>query len=152
MEISIERQERAVAEFTKQPERYIDLALRSDIKIQLLLAMLTFDYINIDDKWSKLIKKIPREILTDFKKSVNSKNSGQNTTKEEIEQFVIKYSLSEENYKITKTSEYDECKGTSYRYSFFINNYDYVVKWIEGAISDIRQEKLAELGLTQILD
>jgi hypothetical protein len=143
MEISIERQERAVAEFTKQPERYINLALRSDIKIQLLLAMLTFDYINIDDKWSKLIKKIPREILTDFKKSVNSKNSGQNTTKEEIEQFVIKYSLSEENYKITKISD---------RYSFFINNYDYVVKWIEGAISDIRQEKLTELGLTQILD
>lgn len=139
MEISYEREKKAVAEFTKQPERYIDLALRSDIKIQLLLAMFIFDYIEIDDKWSKLIKKIPIEILTDFKKSVNSEHSGENTPKEEIEQFVIKYSLSEGDYTISK--------GTSDRYSLFINKFDYVVKWIEGAVSALRQEKLTELGL-----
>ena len=147
MVISYERQEKAVAEFTKQPERYIDLAIRSDIKIQLLLAMFIFDNIEIDDECSKLIKKIPREILTDFRKSINSEHSGQNTTKEEIEQFVIEYSLSEEGYTIEKTSEADEWKGTSDRYTFFIKNYDYVVKWIEGAVSALRQEKLTELGL-----
>jgi hypothetical protein len=147
MEISYERQERAVSEFTKQPERYIDLAIRSDIKIQLLLVMFIFDNIEIDDKWNKLIKKIPREILTDLRKSVNSEKSGQNTTKEEIEQFVIKYSLSDEGHTIEKTSEADDWKGTSDRYSFFTNNSDYAVKWIEGAVSALRQEKLTELGL-----
>ena len=147
MLISYERQEKAVAEFTKQPERYINLALRSDLKIQLLLSMFIIDSIELDDIFRKLFKKIPREILTDLKRLVNSENSGENTPKEEIDQLVIKYSLSEEDYTISKTSEADEWKGTSYRYSLFVKNYDYVVKWIEGAVSALRQEKLTELGL-----
>jgi len=147
MAISYERQEKAVSEFTKQPERYINLALRSDLKIQLLLAMFIFDNIEIDDECSKLIKKIPIEILTDFRKSINSEHSGQNTPKEEIDQLVIKYSLSEGDYTISKTSEADEWKGIPDRYSLFVKNYDYVVKWIEGAVSALRQEKLTELGL-----
>lgn len=139
MIISYERQERAVVEFTKQPERYIDLAIRSDIKTQLLLSMFIFDNIEVDENWRKLFKKIPREIFTDLKRSVNSENSGENTPKEEIDQLVIKYSLSEEDYEILKS--------TSDRYSLFVRNYDYVVKWIEGAVSALRQEKLTELGL-----
>lgn len=139
MVISYERQEKAVAEFTKQPERYIDLAIRSDLKTQLLLSMFIFDNIEVDENWRKLFKKIPREILTDLKRSVNSENSGENTPKEEIDQLVIKYSLSEEDYEILKS--------TSDRYSLFVKNYDYVVKWIEGAVSALRQEKLTELGL-----
>ena len=43
MTISYERQKKAVVEFTKQPERYINLALRSDLKIQLLLSMFRVD-------------------------------------------------------------------------------------------------------------
>ena len=147
MEISYERQERAVAEFTKQPERYINLALRSDLKIQLLLSMFILDSIEVDDIFRKLFKKIPREILVDLKRLVNSENGGENTPKEEIDQLVIKYSLSEGDYTISKTSEADEWKGTSDRYSLFVKNYDYVVKWIEGAVSALRQEKLTELGL-----
>ena len=147
MLISYERQEKAVAEFTKQPERYINLALRSDLKIQLLLSMFIIDSIELDDIFRKLFKKIPREILTDLKRLVNSENSGENTPKEVIDQLVIKYSLSEEDYTISKTSEADEWKGTSYRYSLFVKNYDYVVKWIEGAVIALRQEKLTELGL-----
>lgn len=147
MVISYERQEKAVAEFTKQPERYINLALRSDLKIQLLLSMFILDSIEVDDIFRKLFKKIPREILTDLKRSVNSENSGENTPKEEIDQLVIKYSLSEEDYVIEKKSEADDWKGTSDRYSLFVKNYDYVVKWIEGAVSALRQEKLTELGL-----
>ena len=54
MTISYERQERAVAEFTKQPERYINLAIRSDIKIQLLLSMFILDSIEADDDFRKL--------------------------------------------------------------------------------------------------
>lgn len=147
MVISYERQEKAVAEFTKQPARYIDLAIRSDLKTQLLLSMFIFDNIEVDENWRKLFKKIPREILTDLKRSVNSENGGENTPKEEIDQLVIKYSLSEEDYTISKTSEADEWKGTSDRYSLFINNHNYAVKWIEGAVSALRQEKLIELGL-----
>ena len=147
MLISYERQEKAVAEFTKQPERYINLALRSDLKIQLLLSMFIIDSIELDDIFRKLFKKIPREILTDLKRLVNSENSGENTPKEVIDQLVIKYSLSEEDYTISKTSEADEWKGTSYRYSLFVKNYDYVVKWIEVAVIALRQEKLTELGL-----
>lgn len=147
MVISYERQEKAVVEFTKQPERYIDLALRSDLKIQLLLSMFILDSIEADDDFRKLFKKIPREILTDLKRLVNSENSGENTTKEEIDQLVIKYSLSEEDYTISKIAEADEWKGTPDRYSLFVKNYDYVVKWIEGAVSALRQEKLTELGL-----
>lgn len=147
MVISYERQERAVVEFTKQPERYINLALRSDLKIQLLLSMFILDSIEVDDIFRKLFKKIPREILTDLKRLVNSENSGENTTKEEIDQLVIKYSLSEEDYTISKKSEADDWKGTPDRYSLFVKNYDYVVKWIEGAVSALRQEKLTELGL-----
>jgi hypothetical protein len=139
MAISYERQEKAVVEFTKQPERYINLALRSDLKTQLLLSMFILDSIQVDDIFRKLFKKIPREILTDLKRSVNSENSGENTPKEEIDQLVIKYSLSEEDYEILKS--------TSDRYSLFVKNYDYVVKWIEGAVSALRQEKLTELGL-----
>jgi hypothetical protein len=145
MIISYERQERAVVEFTKQPERYINLALRSDLKIQLLLSMFILDSIvfkinlEVDDIFRKLFKKIPREILTDLKRLVNSENSGENTPKEVIDQLVIKYSLSEEDYEILKS--------TSDRYSLFVRNYDYVVKWIEGAVSALRQEKLTELGL-----
>lgn len=139
MTISYERQERAVVEFTKQPERYIDLAIRSDLKTQLLLSMFIFDNIEVDENWRKLFKKIPREIMVDLKRSVNSENSGENTPKEEIDQLVIKYSLSEEDYEILKS--------TSDRYSLFVKNYDYVVKWIEGAVSALRQEKLTELGL-----
>lgn len=147
MVISYERQKKAVAEFTKQPERYINLALRSDLKIQLLLSMFILDSIEFDDIFRKLFKKIPREILTDLKRSVNSENSGENTPKEEIDQLVIKYSLSEEDYTISKIAESDEWKGTPDRYSLFVKNYDYVVKWIEGAVSALRQEKLTELGL-----
>lgn len=147
MTISYERQEKAVAEFTKQPERYINLALRSDLKIQLLLSMFILDSIEVDDIFRKLFKKIPREILVDLKRLVNSENSGENTTKEEIDQLVIKYSLSEGDYTISKTSEADEWKGTPDRYSLFVKNYDYVVKWIEGAVSALRQDKLTELGL-----
>ena len=147
MLISYERQEKAVAEFTKQPDRYINLALRSDLKIQLLLSMFIIDSIELDDIFRKLFKKIPREILTDLKRLVNSENSGENTPKEVIDQLVIKYSLSEEDYTISKTSETDEWKGTSYRYSLFVKNYDYVVKWIEVAVIALRQEKLTELGL-----
>ena len=139
MVISYERQKKAVVEFTKQPERYIDLAIRSDLKTQLLLSMFIFDNIEVDENWRKLFKKIPREIFTDLKRSVNSENSGENTPKEEIDQLVIKYSLSEEDYEILKS--------TSDRYSLFVKNYDYVVKWIEGAVSALRQEKLTELGL-----
>lgn len=146
MVISYERQEKAVAEFTKQPERYIDLAIRSDLKIQLLLSMFILDSIEVDDIFRKLFKKIPREILVDLKRLVNSENGGENTPKEEIDQLVIKYSLNEEDYVIEK-SEADEWKGTSDRYSLFVKNYDYVVKWIEGAVSALRQEKLTELGL-----
>ena len=113
MVISYERQEKAVAEFTKQPERYIDLAIRSDLKIQLLLSMFILDSIEVDDIFRKLFKKIPREILTDLKRltitGVNSENSGENTPKEEIDQLVIKYSLNEEDYVIEK-SEADEWK------------------------------------------
>ena len=147
MLISYERQEKAVAEFTKQPERYINIALRSDLKIQLLLSMFILDSIEADDDFRKLFKKIPREILTDLKRLVNSENSGENTTKEEIDQLVIKYSLSEEDYTISKIAEADDWKGTSDRYSLFVKNYDYVVKWIEGAVSAVRQEKLTKLGL-----
>ena len=147
MVISYERQEKAVAEFTKQPARYIDLAIRSDLKTQLLLSMFIFDNIEVDENWRKLFKKIPREILTDLKRSVNSENGGENTPKEEIDQLVIKYSLSEEDYTISKIAEADEWKGTPDRYSLFVKNYDYVVKWIEGAVSALRQEKLTELGL-----
>ena len=147
MVISYERQEKAVAEFTKQPARYIDLAIRSDLKTQLLLSMFILDSIEVDDIFRKLFKKIPREILADLKRLVNSENSGENTPKEEIDQLVIKYSLSEGDYTISKTSEADEWKGTSDRYSLFVKNYDYVVKWIEGAVSALRQEKLTELGL-----
>ena len=138
---------RTVVEFTKQPERYINLALRSDLKIQLLLSMFILDSIEVDDIFRKLFKKIPREIMVDLKRSVNSENSGENTPKEEIDQLVIKYSLSEEDYVIEKKSEADDWKGTSDRYSLFVKNYDYVVKWIEGAVSALRQEKLTELGL-----
>ena len=109
MVISYERQEKAVAEFTKQPERYINLALRSDLKIQLLLSMFILDSIEVDDIFRKLFKKIPREILVDLKRLVNSENGGENTPKEEIDQLVIKYSLNEEDYVIDK-SEADEWK------------------------------------------
>lgn len=147
MAISYERQEKAVAEFIKQPEIYINLALRSDLKIQLLLSMFILDSIEADENWRKLFKKIPREIIVDLKRSVNSENSGENTPKEEIDQLVIKYSLSEEDYTISKIAEADDWKGTPDRYSLFVKNYDYVVKWIEGAISAVRQEKLTKLGL-----
>lgn len=147
MVISYERQEKAVAEFTKQPERYINLAIRSDLKIQLLLSMFILDSIEVDDIFRKLFKKIPREILVDLKRSVNSENSGENTPKEEIDQLVIKYSLSEEDYFIKLKEMGVDRKGTPDRYSLFVNNYDYVVKWIEGAVSALRQEKLTELGL-----
>lgn len=146
--MKFESTERAISQFNKQPERYIDLAIRSDIKIQLLLTMFIFDYyIEIDDELSKLLKKIPIEILTDLRKSVNSEMSGQNATKEEIEQFVIKYSLDKDEHKISKISEADDLKGTPDRYIVTINDYAYVVKWIEGAVSALRQEKLTELGL-----
>lgn len=90
MEITNERIERAIAEITKQPERYIDIAIRSDIKIQLLLAMFILDNIEIDDIFRNLLKKIPKEILTDLKRSINSENGGENTPKEEIDQHIIK--------------------------------------------------------------
>ena len=58
MVISYERQKKAVVEFTKQPERYIDLAIRSDLKTQLLLSMFILDSIEVDDIFRKLFKKI----------------------------------------------------------------------------------------------
>ena len=137
--------EKAISKFSKKPDMYIDLALRSDIKIQLLLTMFIFDYIEIDDELSKLLKKIPIEVITDLRKSANSEMSGQNATKEEIDEFVIKYSLDKDEHKIL--TEADDWKGTPDRYMVTINDYAYVVKWIEGAVSALRQEKLTELGL-----
>jgi len=150
MEITNERIERAIAEITKQPERYIDIAIRSDIKIQLLLAMFILDNIEIDDIFRNLLKKIPREILTDLKRSINSENGGENTPKEEIDQHIIKYSLSEDEYKIFFKKGFEDTPvsfESADRYSLIIKNYEYLLKWIEGAISDPRQDKLTELGL-----
>ena len=120
-------------EFIKDRQRYINLALNSDKRIQILMLVFIIDsheYILAGQTGGiiSLYKDFPKEIMLDLK-DVNKSND-ENVIKE----FISKYGLKEEDY--------------SYSTNLMIRPTKTISKFIQdNTIGAVREKKMNELGL-----
>ena len=120
-------------EFIKDRQRYINLALNSDKRIQILMLVFIIDsheYILAGQTGGiiSLYKDFPKEIMLDLK-DVNKSND-ENVIKE----FISKYGLKEEDY--------------SYSTNLMIRPTKMISKFIQdNTIGAVREKKMNELGL-----
>jgi hypothetical protein len=121
----------AEKEFIKDRQRYINIALNSDKRIQILMLVFIIDarpdffLAGVD---ISLCKQFPEEIMLDLK-DVNKSND-ENVIKE----FISKYGLKEEDYSYTNFSLTIQPKLIS---KFIQDN----------TIGAVREKKMNELGL-----
>ena len=123
----------AEKEFIKDRQRYINLAINSDKRIQILMLVFIIDsheYILAGQTGGiiSLYKDFPKEIMLDLK-DVNKSND-ENVIKE----FISKYGLKEEDY--------------SYSTNLMIRPTKTISKFIQdNTIGAVREKKMNELGL-----
>ena len=123
----------AEKEFIKDRQRYINIAINSDKRIQILMLVFIIDsheYILAGQTGGiiSLYKDFPKEIMLDLK-DVNKSND-ENVIKE----FISKYGLKEEDY--------------SYSTNLMIRPTKMISKFIQdNTIGAVREKKMNELGL-----
>ena len=128
----------AEKEFIKDRQRYINIALNSDKRIQILMLVFIIDsheYILAGQTGGiiSLYKDFPKEIMLDLK-DVNKSND-ENVIKE----FISKYRLKEEDYSLENNS-------TNFR--LMIRPTKMISKFIQdNTIGAVREKKMNELGL-----
>ena len=128
----------AEKEFIKDRQRYINLAINSDKRIQILMLVFIIDsheYILAGQTGGiiSLYKDFPKEIMLDLK-DVNKSND-ENVIKE----FISKYRLKEEDYSLENNS-------TNFR--LMIRPTKMISKFIQdNTIGAVREKKMNELGL-----
>jgi len=121
-------------EFIKDRQRYINIALNSDKRIQILMLVFIIDsheYILAGQTGGiiPLYKDFPKEIMLDLK-AVNMSND-ENVIKE----FISKYGLKEEDYSYTN-------------FRLMIQPTKMISKFIQdNTIGAVREKKMNELGL-----
>lgn len=148
-------------EFNKDPQRYINLALNSDKRIQLLMVLFISDNITAKQHIAKILyiqnqmnliknsdtlyKMFSSEIITDIKSVLLSSNIT------ELEEFKSKYSLNEEECTIRKLDkEYPYDKNGEVKQNFTIDIIPdkTISQFIEdNTIDKIREKRLKSLGL-----
>ena len=126
----------AEKEFIKDRQRYINIALNSDKRIQILMLVFIIDarpdffLAGVD---ISLCKQFPEEIMLDLK-DVNKSND-ENVIKE----FISKYGLKEEDYSLEINN--------STNFSLTIQP-KLISKFIQdNTIGAVREKKMNELGL-----
>ena len=128
----------AEKEFIKDRQRYINIAINSDKRIQILMLVFIIDsheYILAGQTGGiiSLYKDFPKEIMLDLK-DVNKSND-ENVIKE----FISKYRLKEEDYSLENNS-------TNFR--LMIRPTKMISKFIQdNTIGAVREKKMNELGL-----
>ena len=126
----------AEKEFIKNRQRYINIALNSDKRIQILMLVFIIDsheYILAGQTGGiiSLYKDFPKEIMLDLK-DVNKSND-ENVIKE----FISKYGLKEEDYSYNSTN-----------FRLMIRPTKMISKFIQdNTIGAVREKKMNELGL-----
>lgn len=117
-------------EFYRNPQRYVNLILQSDKRMQMLMIMFIADNINEVE----LLRQFPREIFLDLKDVIKSKD------KEYIDEFISKYSLNESDYSLENYNEFETIIN--------IKPNDTIKQFVEEwSVANIRQIRLEELGL-----
>ena len=120
-------------EFDRDPQRYVNLILQSDKRMQLLMFMFIADNI-IDGSVTELLRKFPREVILDSKAINKSKD------KEYIKDFISKYSLNESDYSLENYKEEETIIN--------IKPNDTIKQFVEdNSVANIRQRRLEELGI-----
>ena len=135
-----------IKEFDRNPQRYMNLILQSDKRMQMLMMMFIAD--NIIDP-VELLRQFPREILLDLKGVNKSKD------KEYIDEFISKYSLNESDYylSVNEDKKYPNDKGEEVKVivetRINIKPEDTIKQFVEdNSVANIRQRRLEEeLGL-----
>ena len=123
-----------IKEFNRDPQRYMNLIIQSDKRMQLLMFMFIADNI-IDGSVTELLRKFPREVILDSKAINKSKD------KEYIDEFISKYSLNESDYSLENYKEEETIIN--------IKPEDTIKQFVEdNSVANIRQRRLEEeLGL-----
>lgn len=123
-----------IKEFNRDPQRYMNLIIQSDKRMQLLMFMFIADNI-IDGSVTELLRKFPREVILDSKAINKSKD------KEYIKDFISKYSLNESDYSLENYKEEETIIN--------IKPNDTIKQFVEdNSVANIRQRRLEEeLGL-----
>ena len=123
-----------IKEFNRDPQRYMNLIIQSDKRMQLLMFMFIADNI-IDGSVTELLRKFPREVILDSKAINKSKD------KEYIDEFISKYSLNESDYSLENYKEEETIIN--------IKPNDTIKQFVEdNSVANIRQRRLEEeLGL-----
>ena len=128
----------AEKEFIKDRQRYINIALNSDKRIQILMLVFIIDsqeYILAGQTGGiiSLYKDYPKEIMLDLKFVNMSKDENV------IKEFISKYGLKEEDYSLENNS-------TNFR--LMIRPTKMISKFIQdNTIGAVREKKMNELGL-----
>ena len=132
----------AEKEFIKDRQRYINIAINSDKRIQILMLVFIIDsheYILAGQTGGiiSLYKDFPKEIMLDLK-DVNKSND-ENVIKE----FISKYGLKEEDYSLKTRSL--TLVGSPI---LMIRPTKMISKFIQdNTIGAVREKKINELGL-----
>ena len=122
-----------IKEFNRDPQRYMNLIIQSDKRMQLLMMMFIADNI-IDGSVTELLRKFPREVILDSKAINKSKD------KEYIKDFISKYSLNESDYSLENYKEEETIIN--------IKPNDTIKQFVEEwSVANIRQRRLEELGI-----
>ena len=133
-----------IKEFDRDPQRYVNLILQSDKRMQMLMMMFI-----ADSNEAELLRQFPREILLDLKGVNKSKD------KEYIDEFISKYSLNESDYylSVREDKKYPYEKGETFKVIvetiINIKPDDTIKQFVEdNSVDNIRQRRLEEeLGL-----
>ena len=135
-----------IKEFDRNPQRYINLILQSDKRMQMLMMMFIAD--NIISNSTELLRQFPLEILLDLKGVNKSKD------KEYIDEFISKYSLNESDYFLSSLTDkkYPNDKGEEVKVivetRINIKPDDTIKQFVEEwSVANIRQRRLEELGI-----
>jgi hypothetical protein len=133
------------SEFNKDPQRYINYALNSDKRIQLLMVLFISDNIHNPRFRDTLYEKFNSEIITDIKSALLSSNIT------ELEDFRSKYSLNEEECTIRKLDKkypYDKNGEVKQNFTIEIIPDKTISQFIEdNTIEKIREKRLKDLGI-----
>ena len=132
----------AEKEFIKDRQRYINIALNSDKRIQILMLLFIIDanediLVGQTGDIISLYKHFPEEIMLDLK--VVNKSNDENVIKE----FISKYGLKEEDYSLETRSL--TLVGSPI---LMIQPTKLISKFIQdNTIGAVREKKMNELGL-----
>ena len=122
----------------KEFDRYVNLILQSDKRMQMLMMVFIADNI-IDGSVTELLRKFPREIILDLKGVNKSKD------KEYIDEFISKYSLNESDYSLENYKARYGWEETIINIKPNDTIKQFVEEW---SVANIRQRRLEEeLGL-----